>query len=822
MSANFTPSQSAIQDLKPFRFWCQKVLPTVYDDSLSYYELLTKVVNYLNDTIDNVETLNDNVQNIYDAYVLLQNYVNDYFDNNLPQLVSDKLDEMAEDGTLTALISAYIDPYFEEKSDEIDEAIESQNATISEAISDQNDVLSAQTNSINQLTSRMDAFVNQHSGLSGETLLYDGNGTPAYTTGSYLALSDALANYKYLRFVWKHRGEVCVQDFEIDTEEIPAQNYNLRDTISAPPADSSGSASWEMCNIVVINATSGSTNQLELGGATVIDNFGYNDGPVDGTMNTGILKVIGVRDVSDTEVVDARVGADGTIYPNLEARLNAENSELKNAVNDTQDWLGYPKNLFDAEFITTNTSNWGVEQTGNDVTFTHRTQWETGVPRTNALDIVAGTYNFSANYNGSARGLALYNFDNSTSTYIKALSETDVLTLEEGHEYCLYLGVIPSQGNSITISDISITAIETTGKIPDIESNISALQSSESSTAQTVAGLQSGFNSIAQPIISTLTGEETQSKAISANGTLITAGASTYRVCKYTVTVGKKYWITATANYANLLWCFYASDDSVVQTGTAAASGSSFTTVTDTEVTAPVNSAYIIIAYQTNIKQGALKTQTGYKTAKWLGKKWVCVGDSLTAENIRTTKHYFEYVSEETGITTVNMGVSGSGYARMSESNQAFYQRINSCPTDADVVTIFGSFNDLGAGLPIGSVNDTGTDTLAGCINTTITNLQTIIPLVNLGIVSPTPWDSTQPTTSGNAYNYVEMLKAICERRSIPFLDLWRCSNLRPWDADFRTVAYSRDNGSGTHPDENGHKLIAPRFEGFLDTLLLD
>lgn len=42
-------------DVKPlnhFRFWCQKVLPLVYDDSLSYYEVLCKVVNYINNLID--------------------------------------------------------------------------------------------------------------------------------------------------------------------------------------------------------------------------------------------------------------------------------------------------------------------------------------------------------------------------------------------------------------------------------------------------------------------------------------------------------------------------------------------------------------------------------------------------------------------------------------------------------------------------------------------------------------------------------------------------------------------------------------------------
>jgi hypothetical protein len=39
-------------DFSHFRFWCQKVLPLVYDDSLSYYEVLGKVVKYLNDIID--------------------------------------------------------------------------------------------------------------------------------------------------------------------------------------------------------------------------------------------------------------------------------------------------------------------------------------------------------------------------------------------------------------------------------------------------------------------------------------------------------------------------------------------------------------------------------------------------------------------------------------------------------------------------------------------------------------------------------------------------------------------------------------------------
>jgi hypothetical protein len=42
--------------IKPFRFWCQKVLPLVYDDSLSYYETLCRVVDKLNEVIEHSGT----------------------------------------------------------------------------------------------------------------------------------------------------------------------------------------------------------------------------------------------------------------------------------------------------------------------------------------------------------------------------------------------------------------------------------------------------------------------------------------------------------------------------------------------------------------------------------------------------------------------------------------------------------------------------------------------------------------------------------------------------------------------------------------------
>lgn len=109
MSADFVPARGVFTDLTPFRYWCQKVMPLVYDDSLSYYELLCKVVDYLNKTMEDVNTLNTDVTSMYTAFSQLQEYVNTYFDNlDIQTEINRKLDYMASNGELSALISPFI------------------------------------------------------------------------------------------------------------------------------------------------------------------------------------------------------------------------------------------------------------------------------------------------------------------------------------------------------------------------------------------------------------------------------------------------------------------------------------------------------------------------------------------------------------------------------------------------------------------------------------------------------------------------------------------------------------------------------------------
>ena len=291
--------------------------------------------------------------------------------------------------------------------------------------------------------------------------------------------------------------------------------------------------------------------------------------------------------------------------------------------------------------------------------------------------------------------------------------------------------------------------------------------------------------------------------------------------------------IYACNNYKNCVYVFYDANEKMIDKLVAGEGGP--VTKFDGKIVAPLRAAYLRISYMTTTLTGFVKrmTRSGFVgnfsgtfkgsidgIFKWAGKKWATIGDSHTEHNIRATKNYHDYVAEKTGITVVNLGSSGSGYKRRWEDNKAFYQLLDGIPIDTDMVTFYGSGNDLATDL--GAVTDTGTDTLCGCINTTIDRYNELFPGKPLGIVTPCPWEGNNPSNPNNKMAlYSDAIVEICRRRSIPCLDLYHCSNLRPWEAAFRGLFYTRDNGGGCHPDENGHAILAPKFAAFLEQLIL-
>ena len=64
--------------LTPYRFHCSKVLPLVYDDTLSYYEQLCKLVKKLNDTIIQVNANTEAIAELQELVASIQLILEDY------------------------------------------------------------------------------------------------------------------------------------------------------------------------------------------------------------------------------------------------------------------------------------------------------------------------------------------------------------------------------------------------------------------------------------------------------------------------------------------------------------------------------------------------------------------------------------------------------------------------------------------------------------------------------------------------------------------------------------------------------------------------
>ena len=79
-------------------------------DAITNYELYCKIVEYLNKVITANNNMGTQVETLSNAFTTLENYVNHYFDTlDIQEEVDNKLDDMAESGELTELISAYLE-----------------------------------------------------------------------------------------------------------------------------------------------------------------------------------------------------------------------------------------------------------------------------------------------------------------------------------------------------------------------------------------------------------------------------------------------------------------------------------------------------------------------------------------------------------------------------------------------------------------------------------------------------------------------------------------------------------------------------------------
>lgn len=80
--------------LKTFDYWCYKVLPLVYDDSLSYYEVLSKVVERLNKMLEEDVDFGDDINKLKEDLSVVQQWIDNFDTSYAEKIIADHIATM--------------------------------------------------------------------------------------------------------------------------------------------------------------------------------------------------------------------------------------------------------------------------------------------------------------------------------------------------------------------------------------------------------------------------------------------------------------------------------------------------------------------------------------------------------------------------------------------------------------------------------------------------------------------------------------------------------------------------------------------------------
>ncbi len=209
-------------------------------------------------------------------------------------------------------------------------------------------------------------------------------------------------------------------------------------------------------------------------------------------------------------------------------------------------------------------------------------------------------------------------------------------------------------------------------------------------------------------------------------------------------------------------------------------------------------------------------------TVTWLdrnplkGRKLAVLGDSLSAwyKSAISNAGYFNSMDYDRAVH--NQSVWGSPIARhnIESAPASFVERFSLLRDTTDYLVIQGGVNDCGLNIPVGLMS--AWDDFTGALNeyTFIGALESLFRQAqakypNAKILFFT---STKLLHMPKLGDYMDAAKLVCNKYSIPVLDLYNCSGLNQGIPAVKSKYFSDD----THPNDWGHLLLTKTVERFL------
>ena len=111
--ADVNNNYTDMKNLTPFKLCVLQNFPFIEADfdAVTNYQLLCKVVEYLNKIIDNNNKQNDNINQLEQNFITLYDYVNNYFSNlDVQEEINKKIDELITTGEFNSFLSGIYTP----------------------------------------------------------------------------------------------------------------------------------------------------------------------------------------------------------------------------------------------------------------------------------------------------------------------------------------------------------------------------------------------------------------------------------------------------------------------------------------------------------------------------------------------------------------------------------------------------------------------------------------------------------------------------------------------------------------------------------------
>ena len=242
-----------------------------------------------------------------------------------------------------------------------------------------------------------------------------------------------------------------------------------------------------------------------------------------------------------------------------------------------------------------------------------------------------------------------------------------------------------------------------------------------------------------------------------------------------------------------------------------------------------------------------------HNSTRFAGKTLLVSGDSITEKNVRANLNWHDYLKTWHGLAAVqNDAVSGSGLIKAG-NNIGMCYRLTLWPSKytPDLIMLMGNMNDgtsevTGDWSWIYGENDIHKDDWTSVVTRDNCNLslwfalrflfEDIIlkyPNIPIGYIISQPRAQTA-VKSGTARagyttkcwgddgwfsEWCDVIERVAAHYSIPVLNLYKNSNMRPWNTTNNNTYFSppgSTTGDGIHPNDAGQELMAQKISEFM------